>query len=92
MPNSLWGACSGYFSAAFLLKICLLIICMQAVNGDRVPESSFRPEHGGLSFIYDAKLRAFHQSFQIISGVFRDIPFWFRSFPRQGRGSSLKWQ
>lgn len=65
---------------------------MQAVNGDRVPESSFRPDHGGLSFIYDAKLRAFHQSFQIISGVFRDIPFWFRSFPRQGRGSSLKWQ
>lgn len=92
MPNSLWGACSGYFSAAFLLKICLLIICMQAVNGDRVPESSFRPEHGGLSFIYDAKLRAFHQSFQIISGVFRDIPFWFRSFPQRGRGRPLKWQ
>ena len=41
---------------------------MRAVNGDRVPESSSRPEHGGLSFIYDAKLRAFHHTFQIFSG------------------------
>lgn len=69
------------FQRGFLTADMPAYYCMRAVNGDRVSVQSSRREHGGLSFIYDAKLRAFHYTFQIISGMFRDIPFWFRSFP-----------
>ncbi len=75
------------FQHGFLTADMPAYYCMRAVNGDRVSVQSSRREHGGLSFIYDAKLRVLHHTFQIFPGVVPVITFWGPSFPFSFRSS-----